>query len=143
MLLLQALPLTLILFILFPRVQGPLWGLPQDAYASSGLDDKMSPGSISRLSLSEAVAFRVSYDGKPPPRNPMYWRGPVLWEFDGRTWTPGRTALTAAPQFTDLGQQTDYIVTLELHNKTWLFALEMPDKLSVQSTLTFDFQLMR
>lgn len=42
-LLLQALPLTLILFILFPRVQGPLWGLPQDAYASSGLDDKMSP----------------------------------------------------------------------------------------------------
>src|SRR5574340_6454 len=36
-LLLQALPLTLILFVLFPRVQGPLGGLPQDAYASSGL----------------------------------------------------------------------------------------------------------
>ena len=142
-LLLQALPLTLILFILFPRVQGPLWGLPQDAYASSGLDDKMSPGSLSRLSLSDAVAFRVSYNGKPPPRNQMYWRGPVLWEFDGRTWTPGRTALTVAPQFTDLGQQTDYIVTLEPHNKTWLFALEMPDKLSVQATLTYDFQLMR
>src|SRR5574340_1585380 len=88
-LLLQALPLTLILFVLFPRVQGPLWGLPQDAYASSGLDDKMAPGSLSRLILSEEVAFRVSYAGKPPRREQMYWRGPVLWNFDGRTWTPG------------------------------------------------------
>lgn len=141
-LLMQALPLTLILFILFPRVQGPLWGLPQDAYASSGLDDKMSPGSLSRLSLSDAVAFRVSYKGKPPRRDQMYWRGPVLWDFDGRTWTPGRTVLTLPPKFTGLDQAIDYVVTLEPHNKTWLFALDMPDKLSVQSTLTYDFQVL-
>lgn len=142
-LLLQAIPLTLILFVLFPRVQGPLWGLPQDAYASSGLDDKMSPGSLSRLSLSEAVAFRVSYTGKPPRREQMYWRGPVLWDFDGRTWTPGRTMQTIAPQFTGLGQATDYIVTLEPHNKTWLFALDMPDRLSVPAELTYDFQVVQ
>ena len=103
-LLLQALPLTLILFILFPRVQGPLWGLPGDAYASSGLDDKMSPGSMSRLSLSDEVAFRVSYNDKPPRRDQMYWRGPVLWLFDGRTWTPGSATLTMAPNFTELKQ---------------------------------------
>jgi transglutaminase-like putative cysteine protease len=141
-LLLQALPLTLILFILFPRVQGPLWGLPQDAYASSGLDDKMSPGSFSRLSLSEAVAFRVSYNGKPPRRDQMYWRGPVLWDFDGRTWTPGRTILTITPKLTDPGQPIDYVVTLEPHNKTWLFALDMPDKISVPATLSYDFQVL-
>jgi transglutaminase-like putative cysteine protease len=141
-LLLQALPLTLILFILFPRVPGPLWGLPQDAYASTGLDDRMSPGSLSRLSLSEAVAFRVSYNDKVPRRDQMYWRGPVLWYFDGRTWTPGNTALTVAPKFTELDQQIDYSVTLEPHNKPWLFALDVPDKLSVQSTLTYDFQLL-
>lgn len=142
-LLLQAIPLTLILFILFPRVQGPLWGLPQDAYASSGLDDKMSPGSLSRLSLSEAVAFRVSYKDKPPRREQMYWRGPVLWDFDGRTWTPGSTALTVAPQFTELDQPIDYIVTLEPHNKTWLFALDVPNKISVPANLTYDFQLFK
>jgi len=141
-LLLQALPLTLILFILFPRVPGPLWGLPQDAYASTGLDDRMSPGSLSRLSLSEAVAFRVSYNDKAPRRDQMYWRGPVLWEFDGRTWTPGRTALMVAPKFTELGQSIDYSVTLEPHNKPWLFALDVPDKLSVPVTLTYDFQLL-
>lgn len=141
-LLLQALPLTLILFILFPRVPGPLWGLPQDAYASTGLDDRMSPGSLSRLSLSEAVAFRVSYNDKAPRRDQMYWRGPVLWNFDGRTWMPGNTALTVAPKFTELDQQIDYSVTLEPHNKPWLFALDVPDKLSVTATLTYDFQLL-
>ena len=141
-LLLQALPLTLILFILFPRVQGPLWGLPQDAYASTGLDDRMSPGSLSRLSLSEAVAFRITYNDKPPRRDQMYWRGPVLWYFDGRTWTPGITLPTIAPKFTGLDQAIDYVVTLEPHNKHWLFALDVPEKLSVPATLTNDFQVL-
>jgi transglutaminase-like putative cysteine protease len=141
MLLLQALPLTLILFVLFPRVQGPLWGLPQDAYGSTGLDDHMSPGSLSRLSLSEAVAFRVTYNDKPPRRDQMYWRGPVLWYFDGRTWTPGITTLAAAPKFTEVDQPIDYVVTLEPHNKRWLFALDVPDKISVPATIGYDFQV--
>jgi len=141
-LLLQALPLTLVLFILFPRVQGPLWGLPQDAYASSGLDDHMSPGSLSRLSLSEAVAFRVSYNDQPPRRDQMYWRGPVLWHFDGRTWTPGVSTRKTAPEFSGLGQPIDYVVTLEPHNKRWLFALDVPEKLSVPATLTDDLEML-
>ena len=141
-LLLQAIPLTLILFVLFPRVQGPLWGLPQDAFASSGLDDKMSPGSLSRLGLSNAVAFRVSYANKPPPRDQMYWRGPVLWSFDGLTWTQERTAFTVAPQFTGLNQAIDYTVTLEPHNKKWLFTLDMPNKISIPAGLTYDFQVL-
>ena len=141
-LLLQALPLTLILFILFPRVQGPLWGLPQDAYASTGLDDRMSPGSLSRLILSEAVAFRVTYNDRIPRRDQMYWRGPVLWVFDGHTWTPGGPVNAIAPNFTGIGQPVDYVVTLEPHNKRWLFALDVPEKLSVPSRLTDDFQLL-
>jgi len=142
-LLLQAIPLTLLLFILFPRVQGPLWGLPQDAFASSGLDDKMAPGSLSRLILSDEVAFRVSYSDKPPRREQMYWRGPVLWHFDGQTWTPGRTLSGIAPQFTETREPVDYSVTLEPHNKTWLFALDMPERISVPASLTHDFQVVR
>lgn len=141
-LILQAIPLTLILFILFPRVQGPLWGLPQDAFSRSGLDDRMSPGSLGRLALSDEVAFRVSYQGKPPNRDQMYWRGPVLWHFDGRTWTPGLPTQTIAPQFSDTGQPVDYSVTLEPHNKPWLFALDVPEKISIPARLTHDFQLL-
>ncbi len=141
-LLLQAIPLTLILFVLFPRVPGPLWGLPQDAYASSGLDEKMSPGSLSRLSLSDAVAFRVSYQGTIPRRDQMYWRGPVLWQFDGRTWTPGQPAFNIRPQFSDVSQPVNYSVTLEPHNKTWLFALDMPEKVSLPVSITDDARLL-
>jgi len=141
-LLVQAIPLTLILFILFPRVQGPLWGLPQDAYSSSGLDDKMSPGSLSRLILSESVAFRVSYKDKVPLPEQMYWRGPVMWNFDGRSWTTGNTTgQFGPPHFTELDQTIDYTVTLEPHNKTWLFALDVPDKISLPATLSYDFRL--
>jgi transglutaminase-like putative cysteine protease len=142
MLLLQAIPLSLILFVLFPRVQGPLWGLPQDAYASSGLSDTMSPGSMSKLSLNDAVAFRVVFDGKPPPRERMYWRGPVLWDFDGTTWKRGRPTTLQPGTLRDTAQPLSYTVTLEPHNKHWLFALDMPDKLSIPHTLTSDFQLL-
>ena len=142
-LLLQAIPLTLLLFILFPRVQGPLWGLPQDAYASSGLDDKMSPGSVGHLALSDAVAFRVTFSGQPPQHDQMYWRGPVLWNFDGHTWAPGRSGFvfTKPVQLDNLEHPADYTVTLEPHNKTWLFALEMPTKISIPAAMTYDFQL--
>jgi transglutaminase-like putative cysteine protease len=141
-LLLQAIPLMLILFVLFPRVPGPLWGLPQDAFASSGLDDKMSPGSFSRLSLSDEVAFRVQYKGSVPRQDQMYWRGLVLWQFDGRTWTEGKSNPSITPQFTQTAQTVDYSVTLEAHNKLWLFALDVPNRISLPAKLTDDFQLL-
>jgi transglutaminase-like putative cysteine protease len=143
-LLLQAIPLMLILFVLFPRVQGPLWGLPQDAYSSSGLDDKMSPGSVGHLVLSDAVAFRVTFNDQPPQRDQMYWRGPVLLNFDGHTWTQGqRDSAHIKPNFDNLGHPIDYTVTLEPHNKTWLFALEMPTHVSIPAGITYDFQLQQ
>lgn len=140
-LLLQALPLTLILFLLFPRIQGPLWGLPQDAYASkSGLDDRMSPGSMERLILSDEVAFRVRYKGHVPRRDQMYWRGPVLWDFDGKTWTQGKARDVVAPTLSDASDPVEYEVTLEPNNKPWLFALDMPNGITVPARLTYDFQ---
>lgn len=141
-LLLQAIPLSLVIFVLFPRVQGPLWGMPQDAYASSGLTDTMAPGSVSKLSLSDAVAFRVSFAGKAPMREQMYWRGPVLWDFDGTSWTRGRNATLQPPTLADTGLPVDYTVTLEPHNKPWLFALDLPTRISVPALRAPDFQLL-
>jgi transglutaminase-like putative cysteine protease len=141
-LLLQAIPLSLIIFVLFPRVQGPLWGMPQDAYASSGLSDSMAPGSLSKLSLSDAVAFRVVFSGKEPSRDQMYWRGPVLWDFDGTSWKRGRNATLQRPVLTDATTPVDYTVTLEAHNKPWLFVLDMPAKISIPADLAPDFQVL-
>src|SRR3989441_12117224 len=79
----QAGPVMLLLFFLFPRVQGPLWGMPQDAYSGvTGLSETMSPGSISALSPSDPLAFRVRFETESPPRAPLHSRRPVLSGFD-------------------------------------------------------------
>jgi transglutaminase-like putative cysteine protease len=123
--LLHAVPIALALFLLFPRVQGPLWGLPQDAYAGlSGIADSMAPGSLSRLALSDATAFRAEFRGAPPPHVLLYWRGPVLWDFDGRAWSVGRTAFVRYQPPSGGRIRFRYDIVLEPHNRTWLFALE-------------------
>src|SRR5438477_543527 len=85
--LVQGIPLAALLFIIFPRLAGPPWGAPADAGARSGLSDRMAPGAISELSLSDTVAFRVDFNAPPPPPAQRYWRGPVLSRFDGFEWS--------------------------------------------------------
>ena len=138
----QAVPFMLLLFVLFPRVQGPLWGLPQDRHtATSGISDQMSPGSIALLSQSDAIAFRVRFKGSLPPQSQLYWRGPVMPAFDGRTWSVRQT-LGAYPEvpYEFIGDPVDYELTLEPHGKFWVFALEMPGSLAPDSALTADYQ---
>ena len=126
--LLQGIPLAAMLFILFPRLDGPLWGLPADHTAKTGLSDRMAPGLISELSLSDAVAFRVDFEGPVPPPWLRYWRGPVLSVFDGRTWSVGvRRPGGALARGT--GPALVYTVTLEPHWQPWLFALDLPASL--------------
>jgi len=147
LLLAQAIPAALILFLLFPRVQGPLWGLPQDAYTGmTGLSDTMAPGNLSQLTLSDAVAFRVEFEGEMPPRRALYWRGPVLWDFDGRTWrvgSPGFAQVPARPDATgaDPGRYA-YSVTLEPHNRNWLFAIETAAMVPERARLLDDGQIV-
>lgn len=141
LLLVQSVPLMLVLFLLFPRVSGPLWGLPQDAYAGvSGLSNTMAPGSVSNLILSDAVAFRVQFDSEIPPPQSRYWRGPVMLDFDGHAWTASRF-IYGSPQFTKTGAPTTYSVTIEPHNKRWLFALDVPARAVPHSATGADFQI--
>ena len=142
-LLLQALPIMLVLFLLFPRVTGPLWGLPKDARMGlTGIDDEMAPGSISQLIQSNAVAFRARFLGQIPKPAELYWRGPVLWFSDGRKWTTGRIQYGRSPApINTFGQPVRYEITLEPTNKHWLFALEIPAYIPDESYLTYDFQL--
>jgi transglutaminase-like putative cysteine protease len=135
----QAGPVMLLLFFLFPRVQGPLWGVPQDAYTGvTGLSDTMSPGAISALSLSDAIAFRVKFE-RSPARNQLYWRGPVMTEFDGQTWRVGLPQLRREMIVEAFGTPIDYEVTLEPHNRNWMFALEMPTRIPQTARLTSDY----
>ena len=135
--LLKALPLTAVLFALFPRISGPLWGTPGDlSSGSTGLSNSMSPGTISRLLESTEIAFRVKFTGAPPSNDKLYWRGPVFGTFNGRTWT-FRSGETRGPSIQGEARSTvAYTVTLEPHNQPWLFALDAPAALPMTNEFT-------
>ena len=140
--LVQAIPLMVVLFVLFPRVPGPLWGLPQDAFSGlSGLSDTMTPGSLSRLTLSDAVAFRAKFEGDLPRRRNLYWRGPIMWDFDGRTWSVPRFFYNT-PKLEASGERVSYEITLEPHNKRWLFVLDIPAMVPQHAFIAGDFHIL-
>jgi len=118
-----ALPLAALLFVLFPRIDTPLWGMPTDgASASTGMSDRMRPGSIADLSLSGEIAFRVEFAGVTPPPTERYFRGPVMSLFDGVEWQ-AQPAVRASSLPTG-HRRVDYVLTLEPHQNRWLFALD-------------------
>ncbi len=124
-LLVQGIPLAVLLFVLFPRLSGPLWGLPADHMGKTGLSDRMAPGMISELSLSDTVVFRVDFNDLAPPPQERYWRGPVLSRFDGREWSIAPQLVPGSYVPVDR-KPVAYTVTLEPHFKPWLFALDLP-----------------
>jgi protein-glutamine gamma-glutamyltransferase len=141
LLLAHAVPAAVALFLFFPRVDGPLWGLPRDAYAGlTGLSDSMAPGNLSELAQSDAIAFRAAFDGEPPPPAARYWRGPVLWDFDGRTWRAAQGGFVRFTPPQGSGRYR-YTVVLEAHNRPWLFALETAASLPENARITFDGEI--
>lgn len=128
-LLLQALPLAIILFVLFPRPSGPLWGNQNQQDASTtGLSDSMAPGDFSKLAESNEVVMRVEFQGDAPAPSDMYWRGPSFGHFDGRRWTalpPSAERSLPPPQVrVPQGSATwHYTITREPGNNRWLLGL--------------------
>ncbi|MEK9134092.1 MAG: DUF3488 domain-containing protein, partial [Pseudomonadota bacterium] len=123
----KALPLMVIVYLLFPRISGTLWGLPEDAHGGlTGMPDMMQPGSIRNLSESSEVAFRVSFDGTPPPLRDLYWRGLVLTDTDGHGWSRAPARAAKQVSFVPLADPVRYDVTMEPSNKPWMLALDLP-----------------
>lgn len=146
-LLLYAAPLMLIMWIFFPRISNPFWAVPIDTSSGvSGLSDQMSPGDISSLSLSDAVAFRVRFDDVIPEPRQRYWRGLILRRFNGRTWSGSESPIMAkdnrAVEY--FGDPVSYQVTMEATQQRWVFALDIPYKWSLPRTfIRQQFELMR
>lgn len=136
-LVLYAAPLAIAMWIFFPRIATPFWAVPIDTSSgTSGLSDTMSPGDISSLSLSDAVAFRVRFEGDIPAPRDRYWRGLVLHRFNGRTWSGNDPMIAnrARDQVEVLGDPVNYNITLEPTRQQWVFALDIPYSWSLPQT---------
>lgn len=163
LLFLQATPLLVVLFIFFPRIP-PLWSVPiSQSQGKTGMTDQMSPGNIAKLSQSTELAFRV-IDPKDnitknlPARSELYWRGLVLSQFDGATWTTLKDYRADSPVWAELEYQPqwfkqnitsnakvgfNYKVLLEPTQQPWLFALDTPSSNTKGVGLTREFNLRR
>ncbi len=141
-------PIMLLAFMLFPRVS-PLWGMPgEDTATRTGLSGTMRVGQIAELVLDDRIAMRVKFDGEVPAQRDLYFRGPVLGDFDGAVWTPTESPQTLDPtmaaQLEVLGDPVSYEVTLEPHQRSWLLLLEAtaerPETSETRVFMTRDLQ---
>ena len=99
--LLQALPLTVLLFFLFPRIQGDFGFLPGDNLGKPRLENEMSAGDFSQNAFSNELAFRVEFKGPLPKREQLYWRSKVFNTESNFTWSKGEHPVKEYPIATD------------------------------------------
>ena len=137
------LPLALAAFWLFPRLATPLWGVPERALARPGLSDSMTPGGWLDLMADDAPAMRAQFQGTEPPLQQMYWRGPVLLDYDGRSWTRNRwvEALPTA-EIRSGDVRWHYRLEIEASDRRDLPALDLPGAVPEGSHLTHGASLM-
>ena len=141
-------PIMLALFLLFPRF-APLWGTPSDAMTGrTGLSNTMTVGTIAELALDDSIAARIRFDdNRAPPPSQLYFRGPVLAQFDGREWTPLAPWARGGQGGANLrvsGDPVRYEITLEPNSRPWLLTLDAapraPEAPGLEVTGTPDLQ---
>lgn len=145
---LQAAPLMLVLFFLFPRI-GPLWTVPiKSQQAKTGMSEFMSPGDVSRLSRSGEVAFRVAFDGEVPPQSELYWRGLVMSRLRQGTWSalnfyeaPASERRQNRPQV--LGEPLRYSIIMQPTQQRWLYGLRYARSSSSGVMHSADYRMFR
>ncbi len=117
-------PLMVVLFVFFPRLP-PLWGLPTDSLQGrTGLSQDMQVGQVASLAQDSSVALRVRFTDAMPHQQQLYFRGPVLSQFDGQTWSAGQLPPSTPPVVRSPQAPIAYEVTLEPHRQNWLLTLD-------------------
>lgn len=162
-----SLPLAALLFVLTPRVQGPLWdfglalGMPIGVTAPQGGpglggQDRLAPGGARSGGLEDGTVLVARFEGYRPPASQLYWRGPVLSRFDGEQWSPSpwwatrnermaagfRRAPAWRQKMQGRGEPLRYHLRVAGHGGDWLYALDLPATLPPESYLTRDWQLL-
>lgn len=167
--LLLALPLAGVLFLFFPRVPGPLWdigltfGLPLPASVEKsnqglGISTRLKPGQTQTGATEGQPVLVAEFENWVPPTSQLYWRGPVFYDFDGHEWhldadysagngrrimgSGWRRGADFANTLQSTAQQIRYKIRLTPHNGLWLYGLDLPSKLTAESFIGPDWQVL-
>lgn len=138
----KAIPLMLVLFFFFPRIDGNLFGITSKQTATSGFSNTLSPGSVSQMILSNNPVFRVTFEGATPASDQRYFRGIVFQEFDGRTWRV-RTTPPSGAYIESASGSVSYKVIYETKNVHRLFPLDLALKIPRSAGIRADYTLKK
>ena len=158
----QAIPLMIVLFVLFPRI-GPMWSIASpNQQARSGLSSEMTPGDIAKLTRSDEIAFRAIFKDTPPANDELYWRGRVYANFENGKWSEAKMPR----KFSNLrrinwqgkhkkswfipdtltsdsnDKKLSYSVLLEPTSNRWLIGLDLAIPKTTFTGLNWDFKLI-
>lgn len=156
----QAIPLMIVLFVLFPRI-GPIWSISSpNQQARSGLSSEMTPGDIAKLSLSDEIAFRAIFKDSTPPASELYWRGRVYTNFKNGTWSEtdipykfsninkidwANNPDTAwfIPEINKASEESiSYTILLEPTHNQWLVGMDLAIPQTPSTGTTWDYKLI-
>ncbi len=137
---LMSLPFVIGLFFLFPRIE-PLWQQPAFSRPVTGLSDTMTPNSLAELTQDGGLAFRVKFAGKIPDNEQLYWRGPVLSEFDGKTWRRNPKAQKVKSLDVVGEKALNYTIYHDGETRQWVVPLDLPSKQPPQTQLSQDYEM--
>ncbi len=117
-----------------------MWDATQ---GKTGISDKMRPGGISKLWNDDTPAFRVTFEGEAPPPEARYWRGPVMWNFDGAEWSGAEVYRRQAPAEVKYTEESvvRYEVLMEPTEQIWWFPLDFPLEVPEDSHVSGDGQV--
>ncbi len=141
---LQSLPLVVLMFIIFPRVQGTfLLRMTNPNVGLTGMSDRLQPGTFDSLVQSDEPAFRAQISGGTSlPQNELYWRALVLEISDSSmSWraTEQRAVIPRNPLPGKASDRVEQRITIMPHGERWLFALDRP--VEIKSGASFHAQL--
>ena len=145
----QALPIAVLLFLIIPKLQ-PMWHLPSSKHAETGLSKKITPGDIARLTQSNELAFRATFNEPFPPMSNRYWRALVLEDFDGESWQISPQRHISKQQqlqrkeslsLNYTGNFYTYEMLVEPTQQPWLYSLDVAKPKTRNLWLSDDYQL--
>jgi protein-glutamine gamma-glutamyltransferase len=121
-------PLMLVLWLLLAQTGSNGFWLPNKGSWRSGLSDQMRVGQLAELVQDTRVALRVRFEQELPPTGQLYFRGPVLSDFDGQQWRPLRSGFPAEmalkANLQVQGEPVRYEVSLAPQAQPWFYVLD-------------------
>lgn len=120
-------PAMVVLFPVLPRTAFPLWNfLNPPVSGTTGISDKVEPGSTANAAESHALAFRAEL---PHQTEPPYWRVTVFNQINGSRWS--RNPAVPHEAIISSGIPVSQVITVEPTTSRLLISLDTAAEISL------------